>query len=254
MKINAAGLKLVEDSEGFRGRAYRCPAGIWTIGHGHTSMAGPPPVKSGMTMTESQARAVLARDLETFSHGVKSALKRDLTDNQFSALVSFAYNVGLGAFRGSSVLRAVNAGQDELVPRRLAQWSRAGGRTLPGLVKRRHAEALLYLTPEAATLISAILPRFSSAERREMDAARGMIDAPTGTPLRFSTTAWASVTSAAAGIYGAVESALWRLQDFTSVFTIPPRTYVAMTAIVIIGTAAFWIIRERQRHAEDDDV
>lgn len=119
MKVTSEGLALIKQFEGFRSRAYRCPAGVWTIGYGHTSEAGPPQVAAGMELSETAATEILTRDAEAFAAGVRKDLKRDLSPAQFSALVSFAYNVGLGNFRRSSVLRAVNAGDMAAVPRRL---------------------------------------------------------------------------------------------------------------------------------------
>jgi lysozyme len=149
MKMTDEGLALIKEFEGFRTQAYRDPVGVWTIGYGHTAMAGEPVVKSGLVVSEAEASAILRRDVEMFSRGVRKALTRSVSDQQFSALVSFAYNVGLGALAGSSVLRAVNAGDFEAVPRRLALWTKAGGRVLPGLVRRRAAEAALFVSGDA---------------------------------------------------------------------------------------------------------
>jgi GH24 family phage-related lysozyme (muramidase) len=146
MKMTNEGLELIKVFEGFRGRAYRDPVGVWTIGYGHTSMAGLPDVRAGMVVSEAEASEILQRDVEMFARGVRERLTRKVSDQQFSALVSFAYNVGLGALAKSSVLRAVNAGDFEAVPRRLALWTKAGGRTLPGLVRRRAAEAALFVS------------------------------------------------------------------------------------------------------------
>ena len=99
MKMTAEGLHLIRRFEGLRTRAYRCPSGIWTIGYGHTSMAGPPDVKAGLEIGGAEADAILASDVTAFAEGVSSALKVPVSDRQFSALVSFAYNVGLGNFR-----------------------------------------------------------------------------------------------------------------------------------------------------------
>jgi lysozyme len=154
MKMTEEGLQLIKEFEGFRGMAYRDPVGVWTIGYGHTSMAGAPDVKPGMVLTLLQANDVLKRDVETFAQGVSESLQRTLSPQQFSALVSFAYNVGLGNFRKSSVLKAVNAGDVQAVPRRLQLWTKAGGRTLPGLVRRRAAEAALFVTKGAEVVQS----------------------------------------------------------------------------------------------------
>jgi lysozyme len=150
MWMTDEGLALIRQFEGFRGEAYRCPAGEWTIGYGHTSAAGPPDVKPGMRMSEAEARAVLARDVELFARGVRRALTREVNASQFSALVSFAFNVGEGAFRRSSVLKAVNEGRFEDVPERLMLWVKADGRRLEGLARRRRAEARLFAMPPAA--------------------------------------------------------------------------------------------------------
>lgn len=146
MNVNAAGLSLIMRSEGLELEAYRDAVGVWTIGYGHTSMAGLPKVTPGMKITKEEAREILARDVEKFAVGVREIIKVPLTDNQFSAIVSFSYNVGLGALRSSSVLKAINSRNFSEVPRRLMLWVKAGGRTLPGLVTRRAAEGKLFLT------------------------------------------------------------------------------------------------------------
>lgn len=160
MKVTEEGLALIRQFEGFRSAAYRDAVGVWTIGYGHTSMAGLPEVTPGLRISREQGAEILARDVAVFADGVAAAVQTKVNDAQFSALVSFAYNVGLGNFRKSSVLRAVNAGDFAAVPRRLNLWVKAGGRTLPGLVKRRAAEGVLFAgstTPEAP--LPADLPR-----------------------------------------------------------------------------------------------
>jgi lysozyme len=144
MKMTDDGLALIKRWEGFRADAYRDAVGIWTIGYGHTSMAGEPQVNAGLHITPEEGEAILRRDVEQFARGVRDAVTVEISDTQFSALVSFAYNVGLGNFRGSSVLAAVNRKDFAAVPRRLQLWSKAGGRVLPGLVKRRADEAALF--------------------------------------------------------------------------------------------------------------
>lgn len=144
MQVNARGMALIEHFEGCRTEAYQDCVGIWTIGYGHTSAAGPPQVKAGMTISKSEAQALLKTDIEIFCNGVAASLRVPLNDNQFSALVSFAYNIGLAAFRESSVLRAVNAGQFKTVPGLMALWVKAGGKVIPDLLARRAAEAALF--------------------------------------------------------------------------------------------------------------
>ena len=150
MRVNEHGLALIKRFEGFRAAAYRDATGVWTIGYGHTSMAGEPRVTSRTVISRNEATIILARDINTFAEGVVKALKVKVNDNQFSALVSFAYNVGLGNFQKSSVLATVNAQDFVAVGHRLSLWNKAGGKVLPGLVKRRAAEAELFASQVSA--------------------------------------------------------------------------------------------------------
>lgn len=144
MNLAPAGIELVKRFEGLRLKAYRCPSDVWTIGYGHTAAAGPPRVPPGMMITEAEAEAILQHDLTDVAARVRALIDVALTDHQFSALVSFVFNVGIGAFRKSSVLARVNAGRFDEVPARLALWVRGGGKVLPGLVRRRAAEGALW--------------------------------------------------------------------------------------------------------------
>jgi lysozyme len=137
--INAAGLDIVKRSEGLRLKAYICPAGVLTVGFGSTG----PHVKPGMTITAEEAEKLLRDDLRRFEDGV-AKLAKVATDNQFSALVSFAFNVGLEALKTSTLLRKHNEGDHAGAKAEFAKWVRGGGKVLPGLVTRRADEAELY--------------------------------------------------------------------------------------------------------------
>ena len=151
MRVNERTLELIKLFEGLRLKAYKDAAGVWTICYGHTSRAGSPRVKPGMKLTKAECDEILRRDVERFADHVAKAIKPEilarLNENQFGALVSFAYNVGIGNLRRSSVLRAVNEGRFNDVPRLLMRWTKAGGKRLRGLVRRRRAEGRLWLTP-----------------------------------------------------------------------------------------------------------
>jgi lysozyme len=229
MKLTREGIALIKRFEGFRANAYRDAVGVWTIGYGHTAMAGPPDVRPGMTIDRAEGSAILARDLEMFAAGVRKDLTRLIGDRQFSALVSFAYNVGLGNFRKSSVLAAVNAGQFEAVPRRLQLWVKAGGRTLPGLVKRRAAEAALF-----------------AGEDRSMPA--GPVDPIEGKRPMRSTTNLAAVLAALAGALSTVAASLKETADAMGGPLVPVLLLIAMVA------ATVWIIRERRRKSREEGV
>jgi lysozyme len=137
--INKAGLDLIKQFEGLRLKAYKCPADVWTIGYGSTGSH----VREGLVITEAQAEELLRSDLRRFEDFV-AANCAPATDNQFSALVSFAFNVGEGALKDSTLRRMHLEGDYAGAAEQFKRWSKAGGRELPGLVRRRAAEAQLY--------------------------------------------------------------------------------------------------------------
>ena len=147
MKTGTEGLSLIKAFEGWRSEAYRDSVGVWTIGYGHTAAAGAPRPVPGMVITKAEGERMLRNDLLIYELAVNNALKVDVTQNQFDALVSFCYNVGPGNFKKSSVLRYTNEGRFDEVPARLLLWNKAGGKVLRGLTRRRKAEGHLFITP-----------------------------------------------------------------------------------------------------------
>lgn len=141
MKTSDAGIALIKRWEGCRLTAYLCPANVWTIGVGHTAAMGDPSPVSGMRITEAEADAILRRDLAKIERDVDAAVAVHLNQRQFDTLVSFVFNVGIGAFRKSTLLKKLNATDYDAVPSELMKWNRAGGRVMPGLTNRRKAEA-----------------------------------------------------------------------------------------------------------------
>jgi len=144
-QINTAGLDLIQDTEGCRLRAYPDPAtggAPWTIGYGHTG----PEVTPTTIITFDQAEEYLKSDLRRFEDGVEK-LAPKCTDNQFAALVCFAFNCGLGNLRGSTLLKLHNAGDYRGAQGEFCKWDKANGRVMSGLERRRNAEAMLYGKP-----------------------------------------------------------------------------------------------------------
>lgn len=137
-KIGQAGLALIKQFEGCRLAAYQCSAGVWTIGYGHT--AG---VHKGMKITQAQAEEYLKHDVAKFEKYVNNPSYVPFTDklnqNQFDALVSFAFNLGQGNVKKLCTGRTINQ-----IPSAMQQYCKAAGKTLPGLQRRRKAEAALY--------------------------------------------------------------------------------------------------------------
>lgn len=144
MKTSQAGIDLIKQFEGVRLESYVCPAGILTIGVGHTSAAGPPKVVPEMKITYQEANEILARDLVKYESAVDRLVTVPLSQNQFDALVSFTFNVGEGALAKSTLLKKLNAGKYSEVPAELMKWTKGGGRELPGLVRRRRAECAMW--------------------------------------------------------------------------------------------------------------
>lgn len=138
MKINQAGLDLIKRFESCKLEAYLCPAGKWTIGYGHTG-----DVKPGDKITQHQADVILEYDLDKFQLGV-GLVAADANENQFSAMVCLAFNIGLRAFQGSRLLMKFQDGDYDGAAREFGKWTRAGGKVLAGLVKRRQAERELF--------------------------------------------------------------------------------------------------------------
>lgn len=145
--INQAGIALIKKYEGFRAKPYLCPARIPTIGYGATYYPnGRKVTMNDREITEPQAQAMLIDHLTDFiKHVNRYTSDIKLTDNQFSALVSFAYNVGVGALQKSTLLKKVRANPfDKTIHKEFLKWSNANGKQLAGLLKRRTEESYLY--------------------------------------------------------------------------------------------------------------
>lgn len=141
MITSFAGIELIKRHESLRLKAYRCPAGVWTIGYGHTRG-----VKQGDTCTPAEAEVFLRDDLRT-AEAVVSRECPGLRQNQFDALISFVFNCGEGNFLKSTLLKCVKANPDNLNIRyELSRWTKSKGMQLAGLVRRRKEEADLYFS------------------------------------------------------------------------------------------------------------
>lgn len=147
--INDAGLTLIRKWEGSRLGAYKDAKGIWTIGYGHTAAAGGLVPKRGVKITQDEAERILARDLPQYERAVAAAIRHRMNENQFAACVSLCFNIGTAAFARSSVVRRWNANDVAGAANAFLMWTKAGKKTLKGLVARRKAERELFLTPSA---------------------------------------------------------------------------------------------------------
>lgn len=133
-------MDFIEAWEGCRLTAYKCPAGIWTIGYGHTGG-----VREGQRITEEEALDLLVEDLRAHAERLVPKVKVQVADGQYIALLSLAFNVGVGAVAKSTLLRLLNAGDIEAAGDEFLKWTYAAGRELPVLVRRRREERKLFL-------------------------------------------------------------------------------------------------------------
>lgn len=158
MKINEAGLNVIKKFEGFRSKPYLCPARIWTIGYGHvlypeqlrlkledrTSYQLKP--EDNRVFTKEEIDGLLLDEMGKYERGVERLCPGPLTKNQFSALVSFAFNVGVGCLQRSTIRSAINRGDYEIAADIFLKYNKAGGKELKGLTLRRQAERALFLS------------------------------------------------------------------------------------------------------------
>lgn len=149
MKVSQRGLDLIKKFEGFSPVPYLCPAGVPTIGYGTTYYEEGLPVSMvDKVITEEMAEDLLKKHVETYENGVKQGVKQTINQNQFDALVSFTYNVGVANFLRSTLLKKVNIDPYDLtIEKEFLKWVNAGGKRLAGLVKRRQMESQLYYAP-----------------------------------------------------------------------------------------------------------
>lgn len=155
MKISQRGIDLIKEFEGCRLTAYKDAVGVWTIGYGHTKN-----VKQGMKITQEQAEELLKKDLAEYEAKVEKYDKYNWNQNQFDALVSFAYNIGSIDQLTANGRRAIKT-----ISEKIPEYNKAGGKTLEGLVRRRKAEKKLFDEPVEADLSGAdIEPANSSAD------------------------------------------------------------------------------------------
>lgn len=146
MRDLSKAIDLIKQFEGCKLIAYKCPAGVWTVGYGSTTFEGTK-VTEGLTITQQQAEDQLQRDLEVPRKVIDQLVTVPLNDNQYCALVDFIYNIGAGNFQSSTLLKKLNKGQYNDASFEFLRWNRSKGRIVNGLQRRREAEQALFNTP-----------------------------------------------------------------------------------------------------------
>ncbi len=142
MTLSQAGADMICKYEGFRANAYLCPANYWTIGYGHLIKRGDGLMRK--VLTKQEAKDLFNEDAKVFVDGVNRVVNTKLTQGQFDALVSFAFNLGVGALEKSTLLKHVNARKFALAEKEFGKWVNAAGKKLDGLVARRAEEAAIF--------------------------------------------------------------------------------------------------------------
>jgi lysozyme len=228
MNTSQKGLRLIQKHEGLRLKAYRCPAGVWTIGWGHTGKD----VRPGKVITKDEAEALLRRDLDRFERAVDRAVKVEMTQPQFDALVSFAYNVGETGMAKSTVVRRLNAGNERGAADAFLMWNKAKGKVLPGLTRRRKEERKLFLEADVDVTDEDI-------ERDNApDMPQGGFTPDELKPLKKSKTLWGT-------IFGFAATAM------TAIGALDAKAQLAMIGLIAIAAVFAYLAYNRVREHED---
>lgn len=232
MKTSSAGLNIIKKWEGIRLVAYADPATggePYTIGYGHTSRAGPPPVKPGMRISSKEAISILQTDLNVFENGVSNLLKRPATQAQFDAMVSLTYNIGLGNFKKSTVLRKFNAGDFSGAAEAFMLFVKANGKVMQGLINRRNEERELFLIGTGKPIIQ--------EEPSVTPKADSEVIVSEGKPILHHRRVWASIMGWVGG--GGVAT-------FGAFSGFDYRTLIVLVGAVFAFVLFFWYIYRRE--------
>jgi len=233
MKTSAAGISHIREFEGERLKSYRCSANVLTIGVGHTSAAGAPEVTEGMTITAEESAEILARDLQKFERGVEKLLEVRVSQAQFDVLVSFAFNCGLGALQKSTLLKRVNEEKFDAVPAELMKWTKAGGREIAGLVRRRRAEAKLWRGVDTERPVDILEARLTPEQPKASKS------------ITQSKEANGAVIAGGAGAIAVAQEVMPIVKEGGDILSAMSGTAVVCLVIVIAAAAIWWFRKQR---------
>lgn len=262
LRLSPAGAALIQAFEGCmkaagkgRFKAYRCPANVPTIGWGHTNAHGAK-FDMGDVWTTAQCDAAFLEDMEGFEAAVKRLVRVPLEQHEFDALMAFTYNCGAGALAKSTILKKLNSGDREGAARAFAAWNKAGGKIMPGLVRRRASEALLFQGVPDADYDGK--PDRGRARKEPAEPMPQAVDAPE--PPKGMATSKTGNTAIAIGTGGALETArqvnevakevadakdsAGSVLDMLTVLMAKPGFWVAL--VILAGAAFIWWDRRRK--------
>jgi len=240
MQVSDAGLNLIKEFEGCYLTAYFCPASVLTIGYGHTSAAGAPAVRKGMRITKFEAEEILRRDLGRVGASVEALATVPLTQNQFDVLVSFVFNCGAGALKSSTLLKKLNKGRYDDIPAELMKWTKGGGKTLPGLVRRRRAEAAMWR---------------AYADEPNVEQSSVVPDAPPpARSIASSKEATGAIVAGASATVAGVSEVVSTVKDNSDLFStlssaVGKPVFIAMI-VIVLACAGIWYWRKQRLDEE----
>jgi len=235
--INEAGLNLIKEFEGCKLTSYLdtlAKPPVWTIGYGHTG----PRAFEGAVWSQAEADRVLSIDVCAFSGGVEDACVESPNENQLAAMTSLAYNIGIAAFRRSTVLRMHNAGKFAEAAAAFSMWNKAGGKVRAGLTRRRAAEASLYLTP----VVAGVVQTTRAAPEDGKDPASGKVS-----PATIAAGVGGALTVAQQAV--AQVQAIW---DGLGQLGISPHIIMSALGVAAVITLGYFVYEAYQRRSEGD--
>lgn len=264
MDLSERGMKMLLEFEGKhkklpdgRYKAYRCPANVCTIFAGLTRG-----VKDGMIVTEEQGQKMLRKELNTFEDGVERLVTVPMNQNVFDSCVLLSYNIGIGAFEKSTLLKLLNQGKLDQAAAQFQRWNKGGGRVLPGLVKRRRAEAALFLEhaedevivakpdveeepsmPQAVEVSKVLLTEGASKSPTIWSSLIGLLSTGAGAVWQLGGTV-AQETSAEVG------AAKGHLSGLEALWSQLGLSLPAVLAVVTFAALGIVLMRHVQRYAE----
>ena len=182
MNLTKAGLDLIKEFEGCQLKAYLCPANVWTIGWGHTG-----DVKSGQVITQAKADSLLVTDMAIYVAGVNKLVGVPVNQNEFDALVSFAYNCGVEALASSTMLKLIHDRKFVQASLEFARWNKGAGKVLAGLTRRREAERALFMKPvpvvAPAVVKPVVKPKPTPVVKPKAPVVKPIVSFPSDLPL-----------------------------------------------------------------------
>jgi GH24 family phage-related lysozyme (muramidase) len=258
MDLSERGMKMLLEFEGCHKKlpdgtykSYRCPANVATIYAGLTHG-----VKDGMVITEDQGKKMLARELVKYEDAVERLVKVDLNQAQFDALTLLVFNIGIGAFEKSTLLKVLNQGRFDAVPAQFLRWNKGGGRVLPGLVRRRKAEAALFMDTSGDSLTR---DKSEPDMPQAVEESKGSIKEAAKSPSILSALAglgssvgvgWQWLGTVASDTTAEVAASKQSLSGFEALWSHLGISLGGVLLLVTIGSLGVVLVRHIQRYME----